>query len=90
MLVSGELTPVLDLALVAGWRTARWVGTARYCWGRGGQFSYSIVSSNLSSLLDSREPLGDFLESFDVVITVETFSGEREVWWSEAEPAEVE
>ena len=48
MLVSGELTAVLDLALlVAGWMMkggtpevrARWVGTARYCWGRGGQFS---------------------------------------------------
>ena len=44
MLVSGELTAVLDLALLlarllAGWRMARWVGTVRYCWGRGGQFS---------------------------------------------------
>ena len=51
MLVSGELTAVLDLALlVAGWMMkggtpevrevrATCVGTARYCWGRGGQFS---------------------------------------------------
>ena len=41
-------------------------------------------------MLDNTELLGDFLESFDVVITVERFSGEREFWWSEAEPAEVE
>ena len=41
-------------------------------------------------MLDSRELLGGLLESFEVVITAERFSGERELWWSEAEPAEVE
>merc|ERR1719361_2255754 len=67
---------------------ARWVETV-YCWGRGGQFSYRIVSSSLESL-ELSELAGNFLDSLEVVITAEMFSGERELCWSEAEPAEVE
>lgn len=40
--------------------------------------------------LEDRADEGDFLENLSEMITEEIFSGDREEWWSDADPAEVE